>query len=75
MFVCRSEIGPKHYDKLNPEPGPTRKAWPDLQLCMKLGYASSQGGKTEKYGTFVLDTSPTRVGFCVVGDELHVVGR
>jgi len=21
--VCRSEIGPKHFDKLKPEPGPT----------------------------------------------------
>jgi len=23
---------PKHFDKLKPEPGPTRKAQPDLQL-------------------------------------------
>jgi len=32
-FVCRPEIGPKHFDKLKPKPGPTRKARPDLQLC------------------------------------------
>jgi len=25
--------GPKHFDKLELEPGPTRKARPDLQLC------------------------------------------
>jgi len=36
-FVSRPEIGPKHFDKPKPEPGPkpglTRKTWPDLQLC------------------------------------------
>jgi len=32
-YVCRPEIGPKHFDKLKPEPGATRKARPDLQLC------------------------------------------
>jgi len=31
--VDRPEIGLKHFDKLKPEPGPTRKARPDLQLC------------------------------------------
>jgi len=33
--VCRPEIGPKHFDKLKPEPGPTRKVRPDLQLCFE----------------------------------------
>jgi len=31
---------PKHFDKLKPEPGPkpgpTRKAWSDLQLCIGM---------------------------------------
>jgi len=32
-FVCRPKIGPKHFDKLKPEPGPSRpKTRPDLQL-------------------------------------------
>jgi len=30
--VCRHEIGLKHFDKLQPESGPIRKARPDLQL-------------------------------------------
>jgi len=34
-LVCRPDIIPKHFDKLNPEPGPTGKARPDLQLCSR----------------------------------------
>ena len=29
-FVCRPEIDSKYFDKLKPEPRPTRKARPDL---------------------------------------------
>jgi len=32
-FVCRPEMGPKQFDKFKPEPGPSWKARPDLQLC------------------------------------------
>ena len=35
-FFMQAEIGPKHLDKLKPEPAPTRKARPDLQLWLKL---------------------------------------
>jgi len=31
-LICRPEIIPKYFDKLKPEPGPIRKARPDLQL-------------------------------------------
>ena len=31
-FVCKPEIGPKQFDKLKPEPGPTQKGVPDFQL-------------------------------------------
>jgi len=31
--ACRPDNGQKHFDKHNHEPGPTRKARPDLQLC------------------------------------------
>jgi len=31
-FICRPNIGPKHLDKLNPEPVPTQKAHRDLLL-------------------------------------------
>jgi len=28
----QAQIGPKYFDKLKPEPGPTVKAWSDVQL-------------------------------------------
>ena len=31
-LVCRPEIGPKHFDKLKPEPGQTQENLPHLQL-------------------------------------------
>jgi len=36
-FECYKKLvhgDPKHFDKLKPEPGLTRKAWSDLQLCI-----------------------------------------
>ena len=34
--------GPKHFDKIKPEPGPTRKARPDLQLWSGLHTTQAQ---------------------------------
>ena len=56
-FACRAEIGSKYFDKLKPEPGPTRsspKKRPDLWFCTMWKSWASEGGAGGPWPPWIL---------------------